>query len=572
LKDILFYINQNRPLKYFNIVLLFFLLNGIAVKTNCRFDLSRDQINSITDSSEKVLSGLKEPIVVEAFISKEVPGELLSILLPIISQLEEIDRIGGDNVLLHIISPSSETELNLAKSRGIEGIPIEESSVDEIKQRMGYFGIYIQMGEKSSILNLVQDGRIIDDLEYRFLREIKKMTKKDNESRIGFVQTDGSLKTIRWQRQTDQGKDNLFGFRTLMERDLGLISDVILSEPVHPGIQILILAGLPELSPIEHYHLDQFIMRGGNLLLMLKGFDFQLEQTDPRLASLGLGSPGGGFATVPEENLKNMNLWLSHYGFSIRGEILFEPELAAAADDIQGQFIQKVPNPSWAVYLKKTGQIQDSIPSLSSVEQVILPWFSSIDVMKSKQNQVQYKTLIQTSPAALKRNASSLELRELAKIGTGPGDEIIQEELPVAVYAKGKFQSGFSQDSLPEEAKADEFRSGQAGGTESSIVIIGTPYMVSDVLLQNRTNAQIFQINLSFILNLIEAAYGDTDLIEARSKIRYLDTLAQTDKTFETLFSWFFILSIPLIIGIYGAFRIFQRNKRRGLPEGVLSE
>ena len=573
MKDILDYINQNRPLKYFNVLLLFFLLNGIAAKANCRIDFSRDQINSLTESTERVLSGLKEPVIVEAYISREVPGEILSILLPLISQLEEMDRIGKNKLLLQIITPSSEAEMNMAQSRGIQGIPIEESSVDEIKQRLGYFGIYIQMGEKSSVISLVQDGQIIDNLEYQFLRELKKMIKTETAgSRLGFVHADGTMKTVRWQKQTDQDKNNLFGFRTLIEKDLGLLADIDLADTVNPDISILILTGMPQLSEIEKYNLDQFIMRGGNLLLMFKGFDFQLEQPDPRLVSLGLGAPGGGFATVPEEDLKVMNEWLSHYGFSVNGEILFEPELAAAADDIRGEFIQKVPNPSWAVYLKENGQIVGDLPSMSAVEQLILPWFSSINIHKNSQEAVTFTTLIQTSPKAIKRKASSLELRELIKIGSSPGDETLNEELPVAAFAQGKFKSLFSQENLPEGADKGIFRPGQAGGTQSSIILIGTPYLASDILLQNRTNAQIFRINLSFIENLIEAAYGDTDLIAARSKIRYLDTMVQTGKTFETIFSWFFILFIPMLLGIYGSIRLYHRNKRRGITEGVISE
>jgi len=572
MKDILDYINQNRPLKYFNVLLLFFLLNGITAKANCRMDLSRDGINSLSGSTEKVLSGLKEPVVVEAYISKEVPGEILSLLLPIISQLEEMDRIGEDKLLLQIITPSSESEIKLAESRGIQGIPIEESKVDEIKQRLGYFGIYIQMGEKSAVIGLVQDGQIIDDLEYRFLRELKKMMKTETKSSLGFVQAEGTMKTIRWQRQADQDKNNLFGFRTLLEKDMGLITDVDLLDQVHPDIKVLILTGMPRLSEIEKYNLDQYLMQGGNLLLMLKGFDFQLEQPDPRLASLGMGSPAGGFATVPEENLKQVNAWLTHYGFSVNGEILFEPELAAAADDIRGEFIQKVPNPSWAVYLKENGHIMSSNPSMASVQQLIFPWFSSIGINKNMQELVTYTPLVHTSPRAIKRSASSLELRELAKVGSGPGDEILNEELPVAAMAQGKFKSLFDESNLPKEADSKTFRPGQSGGTQSTIILIGTPYLTSDILLQNRTNAQIFRINLSFLANLIETALGDTDLIAARSKIHYLDTLIQIGKTFELIFSWFFILFIPLLIGIYGIIRLYHRNKRRGISKGVLTE
>lgn len=570
MKDILYYVNRNRPLKYFNVVLLFFLLNGIAAKSSCRLDLSRDRVNSLTESTQKVLSGLKDPVLVEAYISREVPGEILSLILPVISLLEEIDRIGKNNIQLRIFNPTTEEETKMANARGIQGIPIEESGPDEIKQRLGFFGIYLQIGEKSTVINLVQDGRIIDDLEYRFLREIKYLIKTDRSSRIGFVTLPGSLETLRWNSPVDQRKDNLFAFRRITERDLGLMSDLNLKENIPSEIAVVIVTGLPVLSEIEKYRLDQFIMRGGSILFMLKGFEFQLQQTDPKLASLGLGGPGSGYATVPREELTRLNEWLTHYGISINGEILFEPDHAVAASDIRGQFIVPTPNPSWSIYSRESGNIKGIIPAMKNLEQLVFPWFSGISMSEKHQEGVHYSVLVESSRTAVKRSASSMDIKDVMKAGSSPGDILSNQNIPLAVHAKGKFQSYFSKRDLPADADPKTFLPSQTGGTESTIIAIGTPYMVSDILLRNESNTQIFRLNLAFIVNLIEAAFGDTDLIAARSHVQTISSLINTDKNFETIFKWFFIFTLPAILGIYGTLRLFRRNKRRGIPEGEL--
>jgi ABC-type uncharacterized transport system involved in gliding motility auxiliary subunit len=563
-RDILDYVNRNRPLMYFNVVLLFFLVNGLASRIGWRVDLSRDRINSLSDSTEKVLDRLEDPVLVEAYISKEVPGEILSMLHPVISQLEEIARQGGDTIRLRMTNPTSEEQMKRAEERGIRGIPIEEAKVDEIKQRLGFFGIYMQMGEKTAVLNLVQEGRIIEDLEYRFLRELKRMTRKERSGWIGFARIAGGSETAQWTRYTDQRKDNLYGFRTLAEEDFGVLEDVDLAGSISPGIRLLIVTGLPRMGDVERYHLDQFILRGGNVVFLLKGFDFQMQESDPRLAQLGIGSPGGGYATVPEKELRDLNEWLGSYGITVNGEILFEPENAVAASDIEGKYVVPVSNPAWAVYSVENGDIFPD-PVTGRIEQLVFPWFSGLQIDRTHQKQVDYRVLVSTTESAIRRTVSGLDLRELRRVGSDPGDTAVMERVPVAVLAKGKFMSYFNPEEIPKGVDASLFRQAQVGGTESLMAVVGTPYMVSDLLLRSDQNAQIFRLNIAFLLNLIEGISGDTDLLDARSRVRRLDTMIPFDPEVETFFKWFFTLTIPGALAIYGAFRIAGRTRKRGL-------
>lgn len=550
---------------YFNVVLLFFLVNGLASRVNCRLDLSRDQINSLTDSTQKVLARLKEPLLVEAYISQEVPGEILMLLQPTLSQLEEIGSVGKGKIQMRIVNPTSEESMHRAESRGIQGIPIEEEKVDEIKQRVGFFGVYVKMGEKHEVIPLVQDGHVIDDFEYRFLRSVKKMMHDNDERRFGIVRGTGTLDTMRWQQYSDQRKDNMYGFRTLAEQDLGPFQDVDLRKPVAERIRGLIVAGLPRLDDLERYNLDQFIMRGGNVIFLLKGFDFQLRESDPRLAQLGLGGPGGGYATVPQDDLRAMNEWLGHYGVTVNGEILLEPQFAVAAKDIQGRYVVPVANPAWAVYSAREGQIKSDRELTGPIEQLVFPWFSGLSIREGVQENVRYRVLVESSPSAIRRNASSLELRELQKVGESPADAKTMEAVPLAVVAKGKFSSLFSESTIPHDADRRFFRPGQAGGTESSLVVIGSPYLVSDILLRNELNAQMFRLNEVFLMNLLEVIAGDTDLLAARSRVHTLSVLSPLSSGAETVLKWVFTLFFPLLLALYGVLRLTQRNKRRGL-------
>lgn len=559
--------NRSRPFLYFNVVVLFILLNAIGSKASLRMDLSRDRINSLSGSTKLVLSRMENPILVEAYISQDVPGEILSMLQPILSQLEEFRRVGGDRVELHIINPNSKALMDQAESRGIQGIPVEQADVNEISQRMGYFGIYMQMGDKSSVVDLVDNGQIVEDLEYRMLREIKKMMRKGDRSGIGILDAPGTLHWSRWRSIQDQNKDNIYGYRALLEREMGTIDDVDLKKPLSRDLDLLLVTGMPDLDQEQVYHLDQFLMQGGNIIFMLRGFDFDMTPVDPTYARLGLGGPGGGYATVPRDALKKMNDWLGKYGVGVNGEVLFEPELGVAARDVQGQYVVPVPNPAWSLYSRDSQTVEGDIPAIRYTNQVVLPWYSGLDVREALQPDVKFSVILKSTPGAIRRSTSSLDLKAMQQVGRLPGDERLGHSEPLALFARGRFRSAFSAGTVPAGEDKSLFRDTAPQNAISRIAVIGTPYLVSDMFLQNETNLQIFTVNRAFLTNLMEATIGDTDLLAARARVHTISHLSSPGRSFETAFMWFHILFLPLALGIYGAFRLFRRNQRRGLAD-----
>ncbi|HNL70635.1 MAG TPA: gliding motility ABC transporter, partial [Leptospiraceae bacterium] len=73
-------LNHNTLFIRVNTVLLFLLLNGAASSWNCRWDMSRDRVNSVTESTEKVFARQRDPVLVEAYITSDLPGELKAML------------------------------------------------------------------------------------------------------------------------------------------------------------------------------------------------------------------------------------------------------------------------------------------------------------------------------------------------------------------------------------------------------------------------------------------------------------------------------------------------------------
>ncbi|MEQ9367038.1 MAG: hypothetical protein RIF32_22580, partial [Leptospirales bacterium] len=62
------WLNTNRIFVYANLVLMFFLINGVASASGCRFDFTARRANSLSSSTAQVLAKMEDPILVEAYI------------------------------------------------------------------------------------------------------------------------------------------------------------------------------------------------------------------------------------------------------------------------------------------------------------------------------------------------------------------------------------------------------------------------------------------------------------------------------------------------------------------------
>ena len=560
---------QTQAFLYCNLLVLFFLLNGICARSAWRLDLSRDQINSVSESTARVFQALDEPVLIEAFISKEVTGEISGETQLIFNTLYEMDRVAGEKLKLLIYNPDHEDLRNKAQERGIQGVQIAQQKEIESSVRLGYFGLYVQKGEQSTVIPLLDGNWFVKDLEYRLLREIKSFGRGgEYKSNIAFAMATGSPEIYAWTRQQDQNKDNFYGFKNTLSKELGAVDSIELNLPIPARIQSLILMGLPELAEKEIYNLDQFLMRGGNLICMFSSFEFTMQLANARPNPYVLGGSGKtlGRASIKEKELAALNEWLGKYGITLRGEIIIEPSQPMPIWDFKGSFPKQILYPAWAVYTREAGNIVAKDPALKGIEQLVFPWFSSLDVKNAKQAKLKFHNLVQSSSRAVSLKSTSLDYSEIQRMSQSAND-FIGRQVPLAVLASGSFKSAYSKANIPNDKDIDKslHRSEQLVDSTSNLLVIGTSYLLSDVLLQNQIGIKIFSLNNSFLLNLLELVEGDTDLADARGRQSTISTLIVSSSFVSSFISWTFSLGLPLLIGIFGVMRLVNRNKKRGL-------
>lgn len=535
--------------------LSFFLFNFLISDFYCRKDLSRENRFNLTDSTEKVLQNLPEKLYIDAFYSTDVPGEHKARLNLTKELIKEIANVNRKKVELRFHDPdSNESDKKKATEAGIKPAQLNQQERGSVEIKQAYFGIKLTVGSKSTV---IPNAYFAEAIEYQILSSLKKMLKKNNSSTVAILKTAGAF--LAPEQTQGMGKDTfgLFVHRAFAPEN-GEMSEINVNmESIPDEIKTLLWVGSPDLTDKGKYYIDQFLMRGGNLIIFAKTFNFQMGGQQNQMAAM-MGGGNEGLAQ-PAVEVKSMNAFLSHYGFEVRTDMILEPEDSYAVTSIFQQLTN--PNaeafhyPLWLIPRKESGSINAKSPLTKNASAILLPWSSSLDVKSEKQPGAVFTTLVESTKKADKRAEFVIVNEE--KVAKQPINAQ-NTNFVLGLQVEGNLKSFFTTETVPKEV-TEAFIDKTKDGKKSQIVVFGSPYLLSDMLATN-DYLPLFRANLSFVLNLIDILGGDTDMLSLRSKQVYTKNLKDVNKTEKFIYSFINILLLPVGISIYAFLRLKKRS------------
>lgn len=539
-------------------VILFVLLNLFLSDWNCRKDLSREKRFDLTESTEKIISNLPEKLYIDAFYSNDVPGAHQARLNLAKEILKEIASVNRKKVELRFYDPdSNESAKKKASEAGIRPLELQKRERGAAEVKSAYFGFKLTIGSKSETVPVAYQAEAI---EFEVLRLLKKMTRKGNSSSLGIISANGAL---AWPDPNQGGlrpdKDTFSAvIHQALAPDSGLPGSVEINKGTVPEeFTTLLWAGAPELTEEGKYNIDQFLMRGGNLLILAKTMEFQIQNR--RQPAMMMGGQQGLASAHPEA--AKLKAFTENYGFEVRSEMILEPESSQVTDtmiDMESGTLNFDHYPLWPIAVMEKGGLSEKSGFTKNSSAVLLPWVSGIDIKKEKQPDAAYNVIIQSTRDA-DRRADYLTVGEnqAAKMQIKPNGN----NIPLGVHIEGVLKSAFRKENIPASANASLFKEKTDQGKKSQIVVIGTPYLISDILLKRETQDTFVKTNIPFFLNLVDILSGDTDLLAARSRSSYIQNIKPVTKFSQFVYSFINILLIPILAGIYAFWRIKKRNK-----------
>ncbi|CAH2604621.1 gliding motility protein GldG [Rhodovastum atsumiense] len=238
---------------------------------NAQLDLTQQGLYTLSPGTRTVVAGLKEPVTLRFYFSRSLGARIPSYGAyadRVRDMLREYARIGHGNIRLEFYDPEpfSDTE-DRAVAYGLQGVPLDQGG------EQVYFGL---VGT-----NLLDDERIIAFLqpdrerflEYDLTRLVYELSnpKRPVVGVMSSLPLDGDPRMMMMMRNSGGvGGPGAPYVSMLQLRQLDTVKTVPTdAQVIDPDVQVLLVAQAQNLSDATLYAIDQFVMRGGRLMVMV---------------------------------------------------------------------------------------------------------------------------------------------------------------------------------------------------------------------------------------------------------------------------------------------------------------
>lgn len=554
---------KKRTLKFQEIgqfVLLLLILvfaNIILSSFFFRLDLTEDKRFSISEASKNILAQVKSPVYVEVYLEGEFPAGFERLQKSIRETLEEFRSYSHDNIEYRFVDPSAAPDLKtrnqvyeqLAKS-GLQPTNLMVKQGAEQVQKIIFPGAIIRVKGKEIPVQLLKGNQAaspgerlnqsVEGVEFELANGIKSALQTGG-NRIGVLAGHGEMTDRRMQ---DFGL-SLNQYYKAEKVDLTTTNDL------SPYDLLICIKPTQPFSEFDKFKLDQFVVKGGKMLVLHDGIRAELDSI----------KPDGTLAFPYETKLEDL---LFRWGVRVNADLILDMN-CGAIPLVVGYMGDKpetrlVP---WRFYpvLNAFGKHpivknMDAIYSrfVSSMDTTLSPYIRKTPLVMSSK----YSRIV-TSPVRLSFNEARLN----------PLPEQYQKSfLPVAYLLEGKFISLYQNRMTPESDQKLAFKDIDK---ESKIVVVA-----DGDLARNDTNRKgdFFGLgydrftgttfaNKDFLMNCISYLLDENGVILAKNKsiaLRPLD--APRIQKERSLWQSINIAGPVLLILGFGLFRLFLRNRK----------
>ncbi len=167
-----------------------------------RVDVTQQREFSLSDTTQSLLAGLTEPLIIQGFFSEKTHPLLAPVVPSLSDMLIEYDIAGGSMVELQILDPTTDPDLetDATQTYGIQPIPFQVAERYETSVRNSYFHVLLRHADQHVVLSVAElvevhnnrDGSTfvtLGTLEYNLTRAIKQVV-------YGFQSVESVLETL----------------------------------------------------------------------------------------------------------------------------------------------------------------------------------------------------------------------------------------------------------------------------------------------------------------------------------------------------------------------------------------
>ncbi len=371
-------------------------------------------------------------------------------------------------------------------------------------------------------------------------REITNVLKKKTPA---FLRHIAIIKNMRSGQQAGAKNYNAILNKLAKSYAVELIPPPKLKVPLN--IDVVIWPEPEEVTAETALALDQFLMRGGTLIMSGGNYHFSPELN--------------GGLTV-QKRLFPLAGQLAHYGVASADSVVLDVQNSSfpvptvrKVGDLELNEMQLAPYPPF-VLVRGSGLSREN-PATAALNIAVMPWSSPIGCQKSVAGAAtSCQVLLKSSPQSWEDadfNANP-NFAAFPELGFGPKDYPPQE-LPLAIMITGRFSSYFTPERLKEKQMENlPFPIISKASQEGKLIIFGSSAFFDDLVLAIiKETGGAYLANLQLLQNLVDLALEDPELLAIGSHERFARLLMPMERKDKIRcefmqFLWAFVIAFTL--------------------------
>lgn len=512
-------------------------------------------------SIDSILAELQEPVRLTLFLSENLLPETEVSIVNIINQVaSDIQTKSNGKFIFETIDPDAEGAL-ITRQQLIEQVGIEPYPVALFSQDTYFFHMLLQNGNQGQIIYPPTEA---NEADIRLAIESSLKRTSSGFLKLVGIWTPPSTTTDMFGQPQQAISSYQFALEQL-STDYELQMVDLTTGRVPDNFDAIVVIAPQNLSEIEQYAIDQFLMRGGSVILAISPYKLDVDQFVGNLA-----------LTPIETGLMEM---LNFYGVDVQNLVVMDLQNAAFPvmvnrnlGQVQVQEIQAVNYPYFVDV--RADMMDDENLIVSGLPAISMNWSSPVQLSEEKNQNRQTSVLINSS--ANSWTSTSTNIQPDFELYPDVGFEVPQSQssYPLAVAVQGSFESFFKDKPVPTNPnpEAGELTSpalatiNQSTG-DSRLVVFGSSGFIDDLPLQ--LSSQLTQDyvvnNLRLLQNAVDWSVEDTDLLSIRSRGSATRVLIPLDTQQQTFWEIsIYIIEAILLLGlyVYWQFRSRKNNSR----------
>ncbi len=510
------------------VTVIIVIINLISVSLFHRFDLSKNKMYSLSDTSKETIENLNDRLVVKAYFSENLPPEYADARRYTKDLLAEYAAYSKGQLKFEFLDPGTEEELKKeAQKNMINPVQMQINENDKMEIREVYMGLAFLYQGKSETIPLVQKTQ---GLEYDITLAIKKLI-SEKQKKIAVFKPEEVTQDI-FGRQ----KDNYATFNSIVSESYA-VENTDLFTPLADDVDGLIVTGIKDSLTVDQlYNLDQFIMKGGSVAFFQDRVRASIQTQQAEAIS---------------SNLFDL---LSSYGVNIKSNLVGDANCGQVnLSRRQGMFTMQTPVKY--PFIPIISKFNSDADLVGNIEVMSLVFASELDSNNVPEG-ITFTPLMYTSENTKRVNAPRFDIGVNSYMNQDLTQMLKEEPATLAGIYSGTFQSGFANDpNFPDNVNES---------APTQIIYLAD----SDILLDDAGAAN--KTNMEFVLNTLDTIVGDASLIQLRSRgTEYKPLKTDISNQKKKLIKWMNILLPSLLLIIYGLFSFRLYNNKKKMLERI---